>query len=307
VEWIYRSNFSENRALSFFGMVVLCAILGGCSTLRGQPSSPTTPPLKVVVGPVMLEAPITKSTQIHSFEEDPSSEMDPVLLAQLKEEIQIKAQRFLTEHFARQSGFIVVPFDETRRMLADLAPPGILLTDEQVRMLGEQTGADIVITGLIHNYSVVRWQYWVTGWLTHVSIWTTAVGFATGWNPAAVGAYLAFDATTDFPIWYGGAEIFGWAFRPVLVHLDAFQMKNCIGPIWTDDALRIRVPGKDLAEYPPEQQKLKEVQLEANLNRAMADIAEAAGEKLALQACTEDGKPEEIGGFSFSSLFDILL
>lgn len=304
---IHRNDFIELRVLPFICLVVLCALLGGCGTLRGQPPSPATPPLKLVVGPVTLEAPITTSTQIHSFEEAPSPEMEPVLLAQLKEEIQIKAQRFLTEHLARQSRFLVVPFDETRRMLADLAAPGMPLTDEQVRLLGEQTDADLVITGRIHNYGAVRWQYWVTGWLTHVSIWTTVVGAATAWNPAAIGAYFAFDATTDFPIWYGGAEIFGFAFRPVLVHLDATQLKDCIGPIWTDDELRTRVPGKALAEYPPEQQKLKEVQLEANLNQAMGEIAETAGEKLAIRTCGKDGKPEKIGSFSFLSLLDILL
>jgi len=121
------------------------------------------------------------------------------------------------------------------------------------------------------------------------------------------GVFLAFDATTDFPIWYGGAEVFGWASRPIRVHLDAIQLRDCEGSIWTDDKLRVRVPGKTLAEYPLAQQKLKEAQLEANLNRAMAEIAGTAGEKLVIQTCTEDGKPEEIGGFSFSSLFDLLL
>ena len=295
------------RNLLCIGKITLCGVLGGCSTLGGQPLSATPSPLKVVVGPVILEAPITKSTQIHSFAEEPSPEIEPVLLGQLKEELQTKAQRFLTEHLTRQSGLIVLPFDETRRRLADLAPAGTPLTEDQVRALGHQTGADVVISGLIHDYGAVRWQYWVTGWLLHVSVWTTVVGAATAWNPAAVGAYLAIDATTDFPIWYGGAEIFGWAFRPVRVHLDAIQLNNCEGPVWSDDALRVRVPGKALAEYPLEKQKQKEVQLEANLNQAMAEIAETAGEKLALQACTKDGKPEKIEGVSFSSLFDLLL
>lgn len=295
------------KVTQFIGRLTLCGVFGGCSSLGGQPYSPTDSPLKVVVGPVILEAPITKSTQIHSFEEKPSPEFEPGLLAQLKEEIQITAQRFLTEHFARQSGFIVVPFDETRRMLADLAPSGTMLAEEQVRTLGDQTGADIVVTGHIRDYGKVRWQYWLTGWGLSASAYVIAAGVATGWSPAAIGAVLAFDATTDFPVWYGGAEIFGWAFRPVRVHLDAFQIKNCAGPIWSDDELRVWVPGKTLAEYPPEQQKKKEVQLEANLHRTVAEIGETAGTKLRVQACAEDGTPGKIRGFSFSSLLDLLL
>ena len=305
--FIYRNGFHECRILPFISIVVLCTILGGCGTLRGQPSSPMAPPLKVVGGPVIIEAPITKSTQIHSFEEDPSPEIEPILLAQLKEEIQITAQRFLTESLARQSGFIVVPFDETRRMLADLAPSGTMLTAEQVRMLGDQTGADVVVTGHIRDYGKVRWQYWLTGWGLSALAYVIAAGGATGWSPVAIGAVLAFDATTDFPVWYGGAEIFGWVFRPVRIHIDAVQMKNCTGAIWSDDEVRVWVPGTTLAEYPPDQQKTKEVQLEANLHQAMADLAETVGGKLRLQACMEDGRPEKIGGFSLYSLLDLLL
>ncbi len=163
--------------------------------------------------------------------------------------------------------------------------------------LGHQTGADIVVTGLIHEYGAVQWQYWMTGWLLHVSAWTTAIGVATAWNPAAIGAFLDVDATIDFPIWYGGAEIFGWVLRPVRVHLDAFQLKPCEEPVWSDDALRVRVPGKALTEYSPEAQKREAAQVEANLNRALAELAETAREKLALRVCMEDGRPEKIRGF----------
>lgn len=295
------------RGLLCLGRITLCGALAGCGTLGGQPPSSTASSLKVVVGPVILEAPITKSTQIHSFKDAPPPEAEPGLLAELKGEIQIKAQRFLTDHLARQSGLLVVPFDETRRLLADLAPLGPPLSDDQLKALSKQSGADVVVTALIHDYAVVRWQYWVTGWLLHVSVATTVVGAATGWNPAVIGAYLAIDATTDFPLWYGGASVFGWTFRPVRVHLDATQITNCQGLTWTDEELAIKVPGETLAQYPPEDRGRKEIQLEANLSRAMADLAETAGRKLKVQPCDDEGRPAKISGFSVFSLLDYLI
>jgi hypothetical protein len=255
---------------------------------------------------VILETPLPKSTHLYSFSDDPTPESESVILALLVDEVQTKAQRFLTQHLAQQEGLAVVPFDETRRMLGDLAPTGTPLTSEQIDALAAQAGADVVVTGLIHDYGKVRWQYWVTGWLTHVAIATTIVGAATGWNPAAIGAYLAFDATTDFPLWYGGAEIFGWAFRPVRVHMEAIQQKNCRGVVWSEDELAVKVSGKTLAEYPPEQQSRKEIQLEVNLDRVMADLADTIGPKLALQSCQNDGTPEKISTFSIWSIFDLL-
>jgi len=53
------------------------------------------------------------------------------------------------------------------------------LTHAQVQSLGQQAGADHVVTGLIHDYGRVRWQYWVSGGLAYVAVATTIVGFAT--------------------------------------------------------------------------------------------------------------------------------
>ncbi len=286
--------------------IVLVWFTVGCSTV-GHPTPESPPaPLKIVVGPVFLEAPVTKISQIRSSDKELPPEEEQALLPGLIEEIEINAQRLLTDALSNQKGFTVIPFEEARRHHADLAPPHTPLTDAQIIELGRRSGADLVITGLIHDYGAVRWQYWVAGWLAHVSVATTIVGAATAWNPAAMGTYLVIDAATDFPIWWGGGSVFGWTFRPVRLHADATQLTNCEGLIWTQEELAIKVPGKTLEEYPEELRGKKETQLEANLKRATADMAEAAGEKLALQSCDEDGKPEPISSFSILSILDLL-
>ena len=284
----------------------LWLFFAGCSGVQSRATAPLDPGLTVVVGPVNLETPLPKSKHLYSFSSEPSSEVEAVILAQLVDEVQTKAQRMLTQHLTQQKGLEVVPFEKTRRILGDLAPAGKPLTDEQIDLLAARTGAEVVVTGLIHDYGKARWQYWVTGWLTHVAVASTIVGVATGWNPAAIGAYLALDATTDFPLWYSGAEVFGWAFRPVRVHVEAVQLKNCRGVVWSEDELAVKVPGKMLAEYPPEQQSRKEIQLEANLDRVMADLAGTLGPNLTLQACQDDGSPLQISTFSIWSVFDLL-
>ena len=284
---------------------VLIILLTGCSGLWTRPVEPPNPPLKVVVAPVLLEAAITKTSQIHSFDEAPPPEIEPTLLAQLHDEVQVKAQQFLTDALARQEGFLVVPFDETRRILADLGPSGKPLTEEQLQELLRQTNADIVLSARILDYGVVRWQYWVTGLVVHSTVGLTILGVATAWNPIAIGAYFVYELP-DVAIWSGGAYAFGWAFRPVRIEVEAFQDKPCSGLIWTEQEAVLKVPVKILAEYPPEDQKRKEVQLEANLNRAMTEIAETAGRKLRQQQCAEDGTPEQIDGGSMLQLLDLL-
>jgi hypothetical protein len=292
------------KGMILLAMVDLCFVFGGC--ISGHRSPPLDSPLKVVVGPVILESPLNKSTDIHSFAVAPSPDFEPMIMVQLVDELQIKAQRFLTEELTRKSELIVVPFEETRRMLADLVPAGTVLTPAQLQTLAAQSGADIVLAGLIHDYGRVRWQYWVTGLAVHATTELLLVGLASGWNPAVVVPFFFLDVATDLPIWYGGAYVFGWAFRPVRVGLEAIQMKDCRGVVWRGEELAIHVPGKRLAEYPPEEQPKKETQLEANLKRVMSDFAETLAPKLALQPCQTDGTPAKISTFSIWSFLDLL-
>jgi hypothetical protein len=92
-------------------------------------------------------------------------------------------------------------------------------------------------------------------------------------------------------IWGGGAYVLGWAFRPVRVEVTGLQLAPCRGEIWIDQELKVTVPRKALAEYPPEQRRRKEVQLEVNLKTAMEEVAEHVGEELRLQPCTQEGRP----------------
>ena len=284
--------------------ILSCVLTLGCAA---HPPDRSASPLTIAVGPVVFEAPVTKSPQVHTFEEEPDPDVDRQLLPILVDEIEVRVQRLFTEELAKHPGIRVIPFGETRRLLADIPSGRKPLTDAQIQALGQQNGTDLVITGLIHDYGKVRWQYWITGYLAHVAVATTIVGFASGWNPAAIGIYLAVDATTDFPLWWGGAEIFGWAFRPVRLHLDAIQVKSCPGEIWSRDELVVRVPGTQLAHYPEEQQHLKQVQLEANLHEAVEELSAEAADVLDVQPCTEKNEAKPLRTFSWASIFDLLL
>jgi hypothetical protein len=284
------------------GASLLCCVLTGCSTLWESSLPPASPPLKVVVGPLAMTAPISKSTEIYSFEETPTPELEPVLRTQLIEEIRIKAQRFLSEYLGRQPGFTVIPFDDVRRLQTDLGPSEGPWTEKELRLLGKHAGADQVLTGEIIDYGAVNWKFWATGFVIDTTVSVAIVGAATGWNPAGMGAALGFELLHNVPIYFGGAYIFGWAFRPVRVEIEAIQLGECDGSIWVNQEMMVTIPRKTMAAYPPEQRDRKEFQLEANLRRAMDEVAEHAGRDLRLQPCTEEGHPAKRSGLPFFSL-----
>ncbi len=269
------------------------------SVLRPQPVPPPDPAIRIVVAPVPLESTVSRSTQIHSFETPPTPEAEPLIKKQLIEEVELHAQRSLTEHLAKQPGFTVIPFEDTQRLQKALDLPQRVLEERQVMLLAQQAMADIAIVARITAYGSVPWQYWATGLATQNLIELMVVGFATGWNPAAIGGYFAIDfLLIDLPLWSGGAYIAGWAFRLVIVEVDAVRLGSCPGAIWNKQEEAIRVPGKTLDAYPPEERKHKHIQLRANLDSAMEEIAETASQKLRLQPCTTRGHPIKIRRWS---------
>ena len=281
---------AKRRFLPVSTLILLC-LSGGCASWWSKALPPPDPPLKIVVAQMMLEAPITKSTQMQTFEETPSPEIEPVIRTQLIEEVELRAQRLLTEQLTAQPGFRVVPFGETRRMVSNLGVRRGWLSDAQVHALADESGADIIVTGRIPDYGAVRWQYWVGGWAMTATAHLMTVGFASGWNPAVVGGFMALDLSTDLPFWWGGAYAFGWGLRPVRVQVEAVQAGPCGGPLWSTQTVMVLIPGKTLAVFPPEERRRKEVQLGVNLERAISDIADAASQSLRPKPCGPESEP----------------
>jgi len=287
-----KSVCARRRRLSAFTLILLC-LSGGCAGWWSKTLPPPEPPLKIVVAQMTLEAPITKSTQMQTFEETPSPEIEPVIRTQLIEEVELRAQRLLTEQLAAQPGFHVMPFSETRRLVGNLGVRREPLSDAQLRALADESGTDIILTGRIPDYGAVRWQYWVGGWAMTATAHLMIVGFASGWNPAVVGSFMALDLSTDLPFWWGGAYAFGWGLRPVRVQVEAVQTGRCGGPLWDTQTVMVLIPGKTLAVFPPEERRRKEVQLGVNLERAIRDIADAAGRSLRLKPCGPEPESEQ--------------
>lgn len=268
-------------------------VISGCAWLPWHSLPPPNPPLTVLVGAVTLEAPVTSPSDLATFEESPPPEVAPQLLKQLIDEVEVTAQRLLTEELARKPGFLVVPFPEARRLQSNHAAAGEPLDADGWRALAEEAHADVVVTGRLVDYGVVRWQYWVPGLLVSMLTETLIVGAATGFNPVAMAGTAASELLTDVPVWWGGAYIAGWALRPVRLKAEAREVRKCAEKSWKEEAIVVLIPGWTLKKYESDERRLKEVQLTVNLTQAVTDIADEAGKELRLAPCTLPNTDEE--------------
>jgi hypothetical protein len=259
----------------------------GCGTAVHEQREPRD--LTVLVGPFTMEVAISHSDKIHSFTEPPSSEDEPEIRQRLVADVTLKAQRLLTDHLSRQDSFAVTSLHEAKRIETDVIPSDTPMSLDLLRAMGRVAGTDIVLYGRILGYGQLPLRYWLTGWAVTASSQLAIVGAATGGNLVAMGSYLGFDILTDLPLWTGGFYAFGWAFRPVLVDVEAWQLTGCEQQIWNVREFAL-LGHKYLEMYPEPERKKKEIQLEANLTRAMEELARRAGESLRLQPCPQNSE-----------------
>ncbi len=267
---------------------MLVFISTGCNILPFKKAAAPDPPIKLLVAQMKLVAPLTAPTDLQTFQQKPLPEEKIALLTQLINDVEIKAQKSFIDQLGRQQGFTFVSFDEYQRNVADLGYTHNRMDKAQRISLGKQAGADIVLSGRILDYGKVQWKYWVTGLLLSMTAETLIVGAATGFNPGVMAIAAASELVTDLPLWWGGAYIAGWAFRPVRVEVTATQVAECEQQIWKEDELVVLVPGKSLKNYSDEDKKRKEIQLNANLERSLKEIAKTAGEKLRIKPCKQN-------------------
>lgn len=261
-------------------LVVCLALAAGCTTAKPAPDRP----IRVAVGPIVMEAPVSSSTKIHSFDEAPTPEREPIVRAELIADIEAKSQRILTEGLREQGLFQVTPFSETRRMLADLMPSGSSFGPVQIESLANEAAVDVVITGRILVYGTVPAKYWLSTYAVSETGQLIAVSVLSGGNPIVIGAYIGYDILTDIPSWTGGTYMFGLAYRPVFIEVEATQVGTCPRQIWKKKEIVV-IAFRELAEYSWRDRWKKEIQLGVNLRRALTGIAESAARTLRLQPC----------------------
>jgi len=259
-------------------------LLAGCGTApvaqRDSGRAPT-----VLVGPFTMEVAISHSSKIYSFDEPPSPEQEPDIRKRLIADATFTAQQLMTDRLGRQKRFSVLPLHEAERLEATVAPL-VTVARERILAMGRVAGADLVLFGRLLGYGQMPLRYWLTFWAITASSQLTVVGAVSGCNSVAMGSYLLFDIMTDLPIWTGGFYAFGWAFRPVLIEVEVWQLTGCEQEVWKVREFAL-LGHKYLETYPEHLRKKKEVQLEANLTRAIEELAELASRTLTMQPCPQ--------------------
>ncbi len=217
-----------------------------------------------------VTAPISR---LASIMENPPQDVDPEEEKALLSNVLNDIGDLASDHLAKDLA-------EEKEIEPVLIPEGILGTQRgekpsplQIEELSKQFNLDAVLYGQIPSYGKTRLIYPIIAETLDIAIETVIIGVVTNWNGPIIFANIGLELLLNTPIWFGGAYIFGWAFRPVTVEAWVLSAADGKG-IWHESFDRI-ISGKVLKTYPESEQSKKEVQLEASLRRAISSLAKS--------------------------------
>ncbi len=250
--------------------------LGACGWFKSdvRPDPPPADRPRVAVLPFDMGIEITSLASIQSVNGELNHGEEPRLIEQAVRQVREDARRLMYDRLLGKEAFELIPPEETDRALNEL---GITTTErlapDQLAKLRARLDADLVVTGIVQDYGKVRWQWAAAGMLGDMTWETTVIGLATAWNPAIILGNVGFELLTGTPVWFGGAYLFGVAFRPVRV--EAWAVDPIDGAsVWKETEVAIYAWGR-LKELPEAERSKKEAQLGLNLKKAMEALADS--------------------------------
>lgn len=250
--------------------------LEACGWLKSdvKPDPPRAERPRLAVLPFDMGIEITSLASIQSVNGELKPEEEPQLIKQAVKQIQDDARRLMYERLASKEAFELVPPKETDRALDELGITTMEgLTPEQIAKLRARLNVDLVVTGIVQDYGKVRWQWAAAGMLGDMTWESVVIGLATAWNPAIILGNVGFELLTSTPVWFGGAYLFGVAFRPVRVEAQAVDPLDGES-VWKETEVAIYAWGR-LKELPEAERSKKEAQLGLNLKKAMEALADS--------------------------------
>jgi hypothetical protein len=250
--------------------------LAGCGWVGSgvRADIPSAERLTLAVLGFGMDIEITNLSSVQTVTEELPPGQEALLVTKAVREIKENAQRLLHSRLQVSDQYNLVSLEQTDAAVQDLGiEPRGTMTREQLAVLRNRLGADLVVAGTVLDYGKVRWQWSAAGMLGDLSWETVALGLATAWNPIAILANVGFELATSTPVWFGGGYLFGVAFRPVRVEAQAVETQKGI-TVWDGVEVAIYARGR-LKELPEEQRTKKEMQLHVNLKKAMETLADS--------------------------------
>lgn len=243
--------------------LLLLVLFLGCSNLNLKKND-TSRPLRLGVLGFKITAPIKKIKHIKSLEK---GERAPDLGQEL-ERREKDAKAFFIKYLNSYYPNIVtvdIPL-EALEWKKDLRVPS-----DQLKKIKNTYDLDALILGEIPWYGKTNLVWPLIGFTADVATETLIIGLVTKWNGPIIFANLGWEVVTNGPLWFGGAWLFGQAYKPVTLKAKLIDLREGIQE--HEEEFDVTKSKHMLNKLPESERKKIENQLDASLKKALKELA----------------------------------
>ena len=151
------------------------------------------------------------------------------------------------------------------------------ISKDDLKQLQIEHQVDAILVGEIPWYGKTDPLWPWIGFTTDIAIETLIIGLVTDWNPTIIWANVGLEIITNGPLWFGGAYLFGRAYKPVTIETKLFTFRDGFKEYESD--FEVTKSQHMLEKFPKKERKKIENQLDSSLKKALKGIAIEINEK----------------------------
>lgn len=241
--------------------LMLLIFLASCSNISLKKKASRLIPLRLGVLGFKITAPIKKVKDIDSA---PKGKI-------LQDEIlkrEIEAKKFFFQYFNtyyKDIELVDVPINSVKWQ------KGLKISESDLKLLHEKYALDGLLFGEIPWYGKTNLMWPIIGFTADIAIETVIIGVVTKWNGPIILANLSWEVLTNGPIWFGGAWLFGQAYKPVTIETKLVTFKDGIHE--HKEEFDVTKSRHMLEKFPEKERNKIENQLDASMKKALKNIA----------------------------------
>lgn len=250
-----------------FVLILLGSIFSSCSHIHLK-KIPRQQICRIGILPFDFSAPLTDPEDFMNKDSVPKDQNHKTIVENEKVKITQLARNHLMEKLKGHQSLEVVLLEE--QINTESFKENEI--SQKLTAIATDKKLDAILFVGIPWYGKTNIIYPIVGLTADIAIETLIIGLVTKWNPTIIWANVGFELITNTPLWFGGSYLFGASMRPVELDVKLWS-KDTPEKIRSDD-IEIFISRKILKEYPEEERKKKNIQLEASLKKAIKELSE---------------------------------
>lgn len=256
--------------------ILILFIVTSCTSMNLKKDESKARPTRLGVLGFKITAPLKKIKDIQTVEKDQTYPPLNELIAQRE----LEAKQFFIQYmnsYYKNIETIDIPIEKVTWKKE------LRLSHEEILKIKDEYQVDALIIGEVPWYGKTNLMYPAVAMTADIAIETAIIGIVTDWNVPLITANLAYEIVTGIPLWFGGAYLFGKAYKPVTINAKLYEFGEQITE--KKEEFDVTKSAHQMNKLTKKERKKIENQLNASMRKALKEIA--------IELNEEDGPVEQ--------------